>query len=269
SVDHHVSLPLRISVLICISLLVYGNSAKPYKSWDKVAESAVQETLMSEKEVMFDLGLKQVEAPEDMDITNNDIHPVMPIWKNMRGGGGKRKKVEKEVVQRRYSTTEEDMDHLYHPSMEQTHDADLARARFQPEDTFVGMAIQTEPLEEDNTKYYQESGIDLDNISHLFSGQVDPRHPEQDWDELYHPEIKRGEGLYQVDMPHQGELSAVGAEVKGHSEPEEDRDDLYHGDRPVPVQVNGSGQDRQQSADRPSQRMYREPEEDLDYLHHH
>ncbi|XP_064788074.1 uncharacterized protein si:ch211-217g15.3 [Oncorhynchus masou masou] len=259
----------RISVLICISLLVYGNSAKPYKSRDKVAESAVQETLISEKEVMFDLGLKQVEAPEDMDITNNDIHPVMPIWKNMEGGGGKRKKVEKEVVQGRYSTTEEDMDHLYHPSMEQTHDADLARARSQPEDTFVGMAIQTEPLEEDITKYYQEAGIDLDNISHLFSGQVDPQHPEQDWDELYHPEMKRGDGLYQVDVPHQGELSAVGAEVKGHSEPEEDRDDLYHGDRPVPVQVNGSGQDRQQSADRPSQRMYREPEEDLDYLHHH
>lgn len=256
----------RISVLICISLLVYGNSAKPYKSWDKVAEYAVQETLMSEKErVMFDLGLKQVEAPEDMDITNNDIHPVMAIWKNMRGGGGKRQKVEKEVVQGRYSTTEEDMDHLYHPSMEQTHEADLARARSQPEDTFVRMAIQTEPLEEDNTKYYQEAGIDLDNISHLFSGQVDPRHPEEDWDELYHPEMKRGDGQYQVDVPHQGELAAVGAEVKGHSEPEEDRDDLYHGDLPVPV----PGQDRQQSADRPSQRMYREPEEDLDDLYHH
>ncbi|XP_041722728.2 uncharacterized protein si:ch211-217g15.3 [Coregonus clupeaformis] len=265
----------RISALICISLLVYGNSAKPYKSWGKVAESAVQETLMSEEEKgMFDLGLKQVEAPENMDITDNDINPVMPIWKNMRGdrGGGKRQKVEKEVeievVKGRYSTTEEDMDHLYHPSMEQPQEADLARARPQTEDTFVGVAIQTEPIEEDNTKYYQEAGIDLDNISHLFSGLVDPRHPEQDWDELYHPEMKGGDWP-QVDVPHQGELSAVGAEVRGHSKPEEDRDDLYHGDLPVPVQVIGRGQDMQQSADWPSQRMYSQPEEDLDDLYHH
>ncbi|XP_010868499.1 uncharacterized protein si:ch211-217g15.3 [Esox lucius] len=224
----------RISVWICLSLLVNGYSAKPFKSWGKASETAVQETLMSdemEEKQLSDLGLKQVEAPEDMDRTD---YIDSAIWKNIiEEKGDEEEEVEKgelEEGQGRYLTAEEDTDHINHPSM----DSELTGSQPQLQDTFVGV--------------------------------LDTQQPEQD--RLYHPEIKQDDWLYQASEPHKLVLSALGAEFRGHREPEEDRDHIYHGDLPGPIQGGRMDQERQLPADRPSQRIHSQPEEDLDDLYH-
>ena len=48
------------------------------------------------------MGLREVEPPEDMDVTDYDINPNMAIWKNMRGNGQEEKylKAEKDKIGR-------------------------------------------------------------------------------------------------------------------------------------------------------------------------
>ncbi|XP_046886135.1 uncharacterized protein si:ch211-217g15.3 isoform X1 [Hypomesus transpacificus] len=290
----------RLSLLVCTSLLLCGITAKPFKPSGKVADAAFQKTLMDLTEGKMPLGLREVEPPEDMDVTDYDINPNMAIWKNMRGNGQEEK----------YLKAEKDSDDLYHPSMEQSQMADVLRAWPQPEDTFSWVDVQAEPLEEgDNLEYYQEAEVDQDAMSHTFSEQMEP---EVDWDEVYHPGTKEGgDGTYQVVVPLQEELIPQGDFHRVHTVPEEDVDDIYHGDRSAHTQVDPLPQEaevRDQSkviknkqpeedrddvyhADPPAsvpyhkvadtpvaallpydqavQRMHTQPEEDLDHLYHH
>ncbi|KAL0964162.1 hypothetical protein UPYG_G00320040 [Umbra pygmaea] len=226
----------RISVLICISLLVNGFSAKPYKSWEKATKTSIQETLMSTdiEKPMSDLGLKQ---KEDMGLVDNDINPPIVTWKNIIEKGVERQ-AEIKLGLGRYSTAEEDRDHIYHPSMEQN-----------LEDTFVREGIQIVPLEVDDSMY-------------------NPQHPEQDLDKLYHPDMTRGDWLYEANVPNHWELPGLGAEFMGNLEPEEDRDNIYHGDLAASFQGEGAGLEKQMMADWPSQRMHSQPEEDRDEKYH-
>ncbi|XP_062319730.1 uncharacterized protein si:ch211-217g15.3 isoform X1 [Osmerus eperlanus] len=294
----------RLSLLVCTSLLLYGITAKPFKLSGKVADAAFQETLMDLTEGKMPLGLREVEPPEDMDVTDYDINPDMAIWKNMRGNGQEEK----------YLKAEKDSDDLYHPSMEQSQMADILGAWPQPEDTFSREDVQAEPLEEgDNLEYYQEAEVDQDAMSHTFSDEVDPKEPEVDWDEVYHPGTKEGgDGAYQVVVPLQEELIPRGGDFhRVHTVPEEDMDDIYHGDRSTHTQVDllpkaAEVQDQSKviknkqpeedrddiyHADPPAsvphhrvadtpvaallpydqavQRKHTQPEEDLDHLYHH
>ncbi|XP_046886137.1 uncharacterized protein si:ch211-217g15.3 isoform X2 [Hypomesus transpacificus] len=250
----------RLSLLVCTSLLLCGITAKPFKPSGKVADAAFQKTLMDLTEGKMPLGLREVEPPEDMDVTDYDINPNMAIWKNMRGNGQEEK----------YLKAEKDSDDLYHPSMEQSQMADVLRAWPQPEDTFSWVDVQAEPLEEgDNLEYYQEAEVDQDAMSHTFSEQMEP---EVDWDEVYHPGTKEGgDGTYLDPLPQEAEVRDQSKVIK-NKQPEEDRDDVYHADPPASVPYHKVA-DTPVAAllpyDQAVQRMHTQPEEDLDHLYHH
>ncbi|KAJ8014029.1 hypothetical protein DPEC_G00036000 [Dallia pectoralis] len=170
----------RFSVWICVSLLVYGYSAKPYKSRGKASWTAVQETLMSDemgKMQPSDLGQKPVEAPEDLDLTD---YSFSDSWKNIRAEKGDKERqvetVEIEKGQGRYSTAEEDMDDINHPS------------QLQLEDTFAEVVDTQQPEQDLEKLYHPEIKEDKDQFELFapgteFRGQLEP---EEDRDHIYH-----------------------------------------------------------------------------------
>lgn len=216
----------------------------------------------------------EVEPPEDMDETQYDIDPSMMIWKSMTGQ-------EKQPLK-----AEEDLDDLYHPSMD-----DLLKVQIQNREALPAADIQSQPSHEDaNTEYNQVPEEDKDDIDHPVFSSVDSDEPEPDWDEIYHkmreeldvylaPLVADREvravhtepekvELYHHDEPHSPEqMEQLRREVRVHLQPEEDMDDLYHAD----LQQSIPYQDDAEAAapyDQSSQRRYSEPEEDLDDLYH-
>ncbi|XP_062319731.1 uncharacterized protein si:ch211-217g15.3 isoform X2 [Osmerus eperlanus] len=213
----------RLSLLVCTSLLLYGITAKPFKLSGKVADAAFQETLMDLTEGKMPLGLREVEPPEDMDVTDYDINPDMAIWKNMRGNGQEEK----------YLKAEKDSDDLYHPSMEQSQMADILGAWPQPEDTFSREDVQAEPLEEgDNLEYYQEAEVDLLPKAAEVQDQskvIKNKQPEEDRDDIYHADPPASVPHHRVaDTPVAALLPYDQAVQRKHTQPEEDLDHLYH-----------------------------------------
>ncbi|XP_054456369.1 uncharacterized protein si:ch211-217g15.3 [Anoplopoma fimbria] len=277
----------RFSLIVCV-YLIFGISAKPYKSWNKHTDEAFQDTVVSlDDKGRMSWGV-EVEPPEDMDETQYDIDPRMMIRKSMTAGGEDKKPLK----------AEEDMDELYHPSM-----VDLLNGQIQSLDALPAADIRTEPWQEyANMKNHQQPEEDKDDVDHPGFSMVDPDEPEQDWDEVYnkareeldvylaplmsgyiagaevrvaHSEPEKDEDeLYHHDdqgSPVQMELlsrEVMGeSEVRVHLQPEEDMDDLYHKD---PLKLNTHQDDAKAGAPvyLPFQRKHSEPEEDLDDLYH-
>lgn len=162
----------------------------------------------------------EVEPPEDMDETHYDIDPRMMIWKSMTASGEDKK----------HRKAEEDLDELYHPSLD-----NLLNDRIQNLDALPTDDIRAAPWQEDShIKNHQKNEEDKDDIDPGFS-QLASDEPEQDWDEVYH---KAREELDVYLSPLVAGYKA-GAEVRvAHSEPEKDEDALYHrDDQGSPVQM--------------------------------
>ncbi|XP_042592847.1 uncharacterized protein si:ch211-217g15.3 [Cyprinus carpio] len=210
---------IRFSVLVCLSVLLFSTSAKPYRPRDKVLGKAVQDTIdFDHPSGKMILGMKEVEPPQDMDITDSDIDPNMLIWKAVKG-----------EIQQKYDRPEEDKDALYH-SFDIKHPADAK----QPENYF-------QPLGHDQVRMHDKPEEDRDDLYHgmfdvaeepmreekdVIGGNVRPIYssPEEDKDDLYHADVKG----------HQSDQQALPMNIfpirpkRVHTEPEVDLDGLYH-----------------------------------------
>ncbi|XP_051935518.1 uncharacterized protein si:ch211-217g15.3 [Hippocampus zosterae] len=82
----------RIALLVT---LIFGIAAKPYKPWNKLGENAFQETARSEVGNM--LLSVEVEPPEEMDQTDDDIDPKMKIWEDVAATGKEKRGLVAEV----------------------------------------------------------------------------------------------------------------------------------------------------------------------------
>ncbi|XP_016090473.1 uncharacterized protein [Sinocyclocheilus grahami] len=201
---------IRFSVLVCLSVLLFSTSAKPYRPREKVLGNAVQNTIVFDhpnKKMI--LGMKEVEPPQDMHITDFDINPNMLIWKAV-----------KEEIQQKYDRPEEDKDALYH-SFGIKHPADAK----QPENFQLlehNSVRMSDKPEEDRDDLYHGMSLEKDVIR----GNVRPMYssPEVDKDDLYHADVKG----------HQSDQQALPMNIfpfrpkRVHTEPEIDLDDLYH-----------------------------------------
>ncbi|XP_035812863.1 uncharacterized protein si:ch211-217g15.3 isoform X2 [Amphiprion ocellaris] len=217
----------------------------------------------------------EVEPPEDMDETLYEIDPSMKIWKSMTGGG----------QDKLFQKAEEDLDDLYHPSMEDLQariinldavpaaelwkeDADMKDGQ---EAEKEGIYYPAEEPEQDWNEAYNKAREQLDRyLAPLVAKQRDGvevrgavYEPEEDKDALYHGDAPS----WSLEMESLKQEMRSESEVRIHEVPEEDMDDLYHRDLLLPVAykdyVNAVA-----PLYLPSQKEYSEPEEDLDDLYH-
>ncbi|KAI1894284.1 hypothetical protein AGOR_G00114240 [Albula goreensis] len=231
---------VRTSLLVSIALFLCGSTAKPHSTWDKGGDTQYQETLKSEElnGKMF-LGIKEVEPPEDLAVTDDDIEPGMAIW-NARKSRGKT-----------HAVAEEDVDDLYHPSMERMLEAydRPVRGRNSGRREVLGKDLQARP--------HRQAEPDMDGVYHAFPGP-EVREPEQDGDDQYHRGMS-DQGLHPQPKEQQKQPGGV-----VYTQPEEDRDDLYHGYIPD-QRLHLQPQVQQEPRDHMG---YTEPEEDKDALYH-
>ncbi|XP_064172723.1 uncharacterized protein si:ch211-217g15.3 isoform X2 [Anguilla rostrata] len=231
---------IRISLLVGIALFLYGSEAKPYSSWGKVEEDQYQETLQSgELSGKMSLGMKEVEPPEDMGVTDVDVDPSMAIWKAVQWSRGK-----KHVV------SENDEDELNHPALDQVLEARANSAG--PQEAFRN-APPVQP--------YQQAEPDADDSYHGFPGS-EAREAEEDAGELRR--------RYVPDQPAPREPQAEQGQPGrvDYTQPEEDRDEVYHGHGPG-QHLHPRPQVRVQPQPGPHRHVtYTQPEEDRDHLYH-
>ncbi|XP_009305664.1 uncharacterized protein isoform X1 [Danio rerio] len=208
---------IRFSVVICLSVLLFSTSAKPYRPRERVfkADNAVQDTIVSFDEKMF-LGMKEVEPKEDMDITDFDIDPDMMVWK-----------AAKDEILQKYNRPEEDKDALYHP-FDMKHPVD-PEIYVQPQG--YDRVLKYDKPEEDRDDLYhgrfnvakepirrEKDVIGGNNVRPIYSS------PEEDKDDLYHAKV-RGQPSDQEAQP----IYFLPIRPKRvHTEPEVDLDDVYH-----------------------------------------
>ncbi|KAJ8332662.1 hypothetical protein SKAU_G00424510 [Synaphobranchus kaupii] len=219
-----------IFLLIATALFLYGSSAKPHSSWAKVEEDQFQRTLTSQElSRKMSVGLKEVEPPEELAVTDDDIDPEMAIWKAAQWSRGQK-----------HLASEQDRDDLYHPSLEHVPEAGAnagprevvwnnppiqpyQRAEPDRDDEFHGLpgsqAREPEPDRDQVHRRYipdQRSAIEPQPRHLVYT------HPEEDRDEVYHGNIPD-------QRPHrQPQVQPEPLSHMTHTQPEEDRDHLYH-----------------------------------------
>lgn len=210
---------IRVSAVVCLSVLLFSTSAKPYRPREKVLDKAVQDTIdVDHPNGKMILEMKEVEPPQDKDITDSDSDPNMLIWKAVKG-----------EIQQKYDRPEDDKDDLYH-SFDMKYPAEAK----QPENYF-------QPLGHDQARMYDKPEEDRDDLYHgmfdvaeepmreekdVIGGNVRPIYssPEEDKDDLYHADVK-GHPSDQQALP----MNIFPVRPKRvHTEPEVDLDDLYH-----------------------------------------
>ncbi|XP_056148426.1 uncharacterized protein si:ch211-217g15.3 [Lampris incognitus] len=243
----------RISLIACISLLAYGVTSMPYNSWSKMIDSALQDAIMREGVQVKLLPGERVKDQEDMDVTGYDIDPDMAIWTNA-GANGK------------YLKAEEDMDDLYHPSIEDHLKAQVQYQDALSEDISHHLFSDNKKPEQDLDGLYHGSREELEGYLVPLVAKADVgtqvrahSRPEKDEDELYHID------LYSRVQEEQGPKVMSGTGVRLHLQPEEDMDDLYHAQQPMPAPRH-AGVPAPVQVNEPID--YSRPEEDLDELSH-
>ncbi|XP_048125927.1 uncharacterized protein si:ch211-217g15.3 isoform X1 [Alosa alosa] len=206
------------SLLVVISLLVYGASSEPRSAWGKMDDTAVQETLMSVGEDKLPLGLKEVEPPQDMDAPDLDIDPSMLIWRAVQES--RRRAVEEA---RAHVGARADAHADAHPRPAEDHHAQ-------------------QPCAAASGPQYHQAEPDMDEVYHNFPAQAGPAEQtdrlaqetrrgryaqaEVDLDDIYHGDQGQLQVLPQVEPEPQDDVSMP--DHRGRSLPEEDLDDLYH-----------------------------------------
>ncbi|XP_062851716.1 uncharacterized protein si:ch211-217g15.3 [Trichomycterus rosablanca] len=219
---------LRYLHLLCLSVLLYDATARPFTSWEKEINKAAQDTRYDDWNEKMMLGIKEVEPLEDLDLTEVDTDPGMLLQKAF-----------KQLRQQRYNKPEEDKDETYHPF------ESLNPVVNEQPDTYI-------ESQHGQPHLYQEPEKDLDDLYHNTQDLVEPKeHPE-----LFESEeaaLKEAE-VVQPDRMHI------------YTSPEEDKDSLYHGD--VTGQEFEPEDPVMQGLSNQPRMVYEEPEEDLDSLFH-
>lgn len=221
----------RICLIVCV-LLISGITAKP---WNKLTGEAFQDTVLSiDSEGRMSVGV-EVEPPEDMDETHYEIDPRMKIWQSMTGGG----------QEKQFHKAEEDLDDQYHPSVEDLQAQIINLDAVPAAELWKEAAIMKDGQEAEDGIYYPAE------------------EPEQDWNEAYN---KAREELDRYLAPlvakNRDEVEVRGAVY----EPEEDKDDLYHGDAPSwSVEMESLKEETRSESE---VRIHEVPEEDMDDMYH-
>ncbi|RXN00725.1 Proline-rich acidic protein 1 [Acipenser ruthenus] len=182
--------------LIGTAVLLNGSSAKPYNTWKQEFLPKHQESkLYPEQEVIkavfngkMSLGLREIEPPEDEELTY-DIDPDM-------------KSAVKHPREQKYKQAEEDSDAL-------NHHFDAVQKGFQ-----VPAILENKPEEQVEV---------LQNLPKEFGGLYaeEMKGPEEDRDHLYHVSFDASNAEnYPARMVQPGYEIMEG--------PEEDRDHIYH-----------------------------------------
>ncbi|XP_061546825.1 uncharacterized protein si:ch211-217g15.3 [Phycodurus eques] len=172
----------------------------------------------------------EVEPPQDMDQTDYDIDPKMKIWENVAALGK-----EKQVL-----VAETDLDDVHHPS--------LQKLPAEDEDDSERPIFSDEP-EQGWDEVYHKARAELDGylapltveykkmVRHV---QPEPeetealeqvrRHmePEEDTDDLYHPDVQRWMPNYQDDYNDNAAAPFDWKSDENYDERAEDLDHLYH-----------------------------------------
>ncbi|KAK2852539.1 hypothetical protein Q7C36_007740 [Tachysurus vachellii] len=203
----------RSCVLLCLSVMLYSTTSSPYKSWENEKQTAVQDTRSYDINEKIILGLKEVEPVEEQDLTEVDLDPHMAIWKAM-----------KQFRQQK----DNKLEHLAGNEQDE--------AYLEPQYYRQGLL-------------YQEAEKDLDDVYHNIQGLVN--HDDLK-DRVVHPEIPEADKAEVVEL-HESIVYLT---------PEEDLDGLYHGDFTgqvfqVPVIFPEDHKN-----------VHTEPEEDKDHLFH-
>ncbi|XP_066535294.1 uncharacterized protein si:ch211-217g15.3 [Hoplias malabaricus] len=217
----------RVSLLLCLSVLLYGSSSRPYKLWRKGDEALQDTKWLSDKfDEKMTFGLKEVEPPEELDLTQADVDPSMLIWKA--------------VKQQKYNKPEDDKDDLYH-SFDAKLTADIKLPdSVQPQ--FYGQSQLYQEPEEDRDDLYhaepqklieellQEEEPVITSVEDSEEAKMSDKFmhwsPEEDKDDLYHGHIP-SESVLEVMQIFEDKPKGV------YTEPEEDRDKYYHGFMPL------------------------------------
>ncbi|XP_061646966.1 uncharacterized protein si:ch211-217g15.3 isoform X2 [Phyllopteryx taeniolatus] len=216
----------RITLLVT---LIFGIAAKPYKPWNKLSDNAFQDTVMSVDARKMPLSV-EVEPPQDMDQTDYDIDPKMKIWENVAAMGK-----DKQVL-----VAEADLDDVHHPS--------LQKLPAEDEDDSERPIFSDEP-EQGWDEVYHKARAELDGylapltveykkmVRHV---QPEPeetealelarRHlePEEDTDDLYHPDVQSWMPNYQDDYNDNAAAPFDWKSDENYDERAEDLDHLYH-----------------------------------------
>ncbi|KAI5625045.1 hypothetical protein C0J50_15376, partial [Silurus asotus] len=193
----------RYVILLCLSVLLYGTKASPYKSWGKEMYPAAQDTRSHDlNESKFMLGLKEVEPVEKQDLKEVDIDPYMALRKAMKQYRQQKHDKPEEVEHlaanmqgQLYQEAEKDLDAVYHNIQGIVSHDDLKEQVVQPEITLLDKA---EVMELHKESVYMS--------------------PEEDKDGLHH-----GDFIGQVFQ-----VSVIEDLPEVYTEPEEDRDHLFH-----------------------------------------
>ncbi|KAJ8418190.1 hypothetical protein AAFF_G00138990 [Aldrovandia affinis] len=231
----------RISLIISIALFLYGSTAMPLSSSAKL-ETLYQETLKSEEfNGKVSLGMKEVEPPEDMAVTDDDIEPGMAIWKAAKRSRGQK-----------HATAEEDKDDLYSQSHLATEFTPSLRRTETSSITPLADALEAHKLRGANpgpqeafqndppAQPYKQAELDMDDLFHGFPGVEGQRiqvqkeqrrpmvytQPEEDRDDLYHRSPPDQHPRQQPQVQPEPQPEPRGQMIYTH--PEEDRDHLYH-----------------------------------------
>ncbi|KAI4874630.1 hypothetical protein NFI96_009031 [Prochilodus magdalenae] len=202
---------------------------RSYDVQGKHDDAALQDTRLSDAfNEKMTLGLKEVEPPEQQDLTDTDIDPSMLIWKAV-----------KQIRQQKYDKAEEDKDKLYHPP-----GAKLTAGNEQP-------YRNIQPQFHVRARLYQEPEQDVDHRYHAG--------PEKLVRVMLH-----NEKLVQIGAKDKGEAEEQSGRLT-HLSPEEDKDGLYHGHIPSGSVLEAPVM--QAFGNKPKM-VYTEPEEDLDKFYH-
>ncbi|KAI7805475.1 uncharacterized protein si:ch211-217g15.3 [Triplophysa rosa] len=209
---------IRFAVLICLPVVLFSTSAKPYRPREIVLGKAAQDTLKSEDlNGKMMLGMKEVEPPQDMDIADFDIDPNMLIWKAV-----------KDEIHQKNNRPEEDKDALYHPfDLKLPADSKHPEPFIQPQGN---KQVQTydKPEEDRDDLYHGIFNVNGDALKEdaQVSGDKGRLYlsPEEDKDDLYHADVRGQQPDQQVPLMDMFPIQPK----RVHTEPEIDLDGLYH-----------------------------------------
>ncbi|KAM8851841.1 uncharacterized protein ACB058_010948 [Synchiropus picturatus] len=213
----------RLSVLVFVSL-IFGIAAKPHKPWNKITDQTFQDTLMSvdTKGKLEGKDLKEeVEPPEDMDETTDDIDPRMLIWKHNQETHSQKAE---EVLEDRHHLSAAD------PSkVENLEAADIQPEPSESEDptpedlvrAWEMAAKYLAPLWLENPQRQPDSEQDAGSDP-VFQSRLHHQ-PEEDLDHLFHPNVAPPLPV-QVEARTDVEIQSP----RKHMEPEEDLDHMHH-----------------------------------------
>ncbi|XP_077352400.1 uncharacterized protein LOC144001727 [Festucalex cinctus] len=165
----------------------------------------------------------EVEPPQDLDETDDDIDPKMKIWENMATTGKEKRALEAEV----------DLDDIHHPSMKKF-PAQYEKEVFSKEPEQDWDAVNHKAREQLDgylaplTAEYKMARLVQTQPEKTEALEVVRRHlePEADMDDLYHPDVQSWMPSYQDD---DNAAAPFNWQSDGnYDQPEEDLDHLYH-----------------------------------------